>query len=1132
MKQIYLLLATLLLVHVQVFGQSVPSYVPTNGLVGWWGFNGNAQDGSGNGNHGTVNGATLTTDRFGNQNSAYDFDGVNNWIQVQDHVSLRPNHITISAWVNLANLNGGYCIICKTNIQNAIGEQYGIGVDFLSNWKPNFQIKQGSNCQPGYNWQRVNLNTSYSQNNWYHIVCTYDGTTLKIYHNGQFNSTNLALNGVIDNCSGGTLNFGRFWNSQPDFFNGKLDDIGIWNRALSQQEITNLYQICRVSLTTQPSNQTTGTNRNVHLSVVSSDSNSTYRWQSNSGFGFQDLYNAGQYAGVNTSTLNVSNTSPQNDNQLFRCIVSTTNCGSDTSDVVTLNVNSSSTSTGVPNKFTYQSVVRDTSGQLVTNQPVGMRLSLQRGPQMTNLYTETHQLTTNSNGLLTTTIGSGQATLGMMDTIDWSGGMVYVKTEIDMTGGSNYSLVSTRELLSVPYALYSLNSGSSTPGPIGPMGPQGVPGPQGPSGVSIPAGGTSGQALFNCNGVPTWGPCPNQPNMPTVITNPVTLLLGNSASTGGNVTSDGGSPVTHRGVVYDTTSNPSLSSNYTVDGSGTGSFVSTLNNLAPTTTYYTRAYATNSVGTAYGSVVSFSTTLSLPAVSIGQNYAGGIVFYIDQTGQHGLVCAPFDQGVSAWGLNGIDVVGTSPLVGAGALNTSIMVGYGISAATLCDTLVLNGYSDWYLPSLNELSLMDANLFAFGLGNFSHNNDWWSSTQYDSVTSFVQRFWGGQGGIFGQPKTNPGYVRAIRSFNMGTSPNQPTMPTVTTNPVTLLPGNSASTGGNVTSDGGSPVTHRGVVYDTTSNPSLSSNYTVDGSGTGSFVSTLTSLAPTTTYFTRAYATNSVGTAYGGVVSFSTISNTGNVIPPTLFIPSSATSNHISINVGAIFIVQGTNQILNKGFCYSLTSFPDFTYYTSEGPNSNNFSSLIGNLYSDTTYYIRAYAVTAVDTFYSNIINVRTSIPTQLYIGQPYNGGVIFYIDSTGSHGLIASTSDLGRYHWGCLGNIIDSTYTGIGFGEYNSLRISANCYSTPPTAASACLNAVINGYGDWYLPSYDELVLLKSNLYDNGYTQYFGTDEGSYWCSTEISATQAMQVEFYFGGWFVMVPPAKTNQRKVHPIRSF
>jgi hypothetical protein len=253
--------------------------------------------------------------------------------------------------------------------------------------------------------------------------------------------------------------------------------------------------------------------------------------------------------------------------------------------------------------------------------------------------------------------------------------------------------------------------------------------------------------------------------MPTVSTNPVTLLPGNSASTGGNVTSDGGSPVTHRGVVYDTTSNPSLSSNYTVDGSGTGSFVSTLTNLAPTTTYYTRAYATNSVGTAYGSVVSFSTTLSLPTVSIGQNHAGGIVFYIDQTGQHGLVCAPFDQGVSAWGLNGIDVVGTSPLVGAGALNTSIMVGYGISAATLCDTLVLNGYSDWFLPSADELALICTNIIPFNIGNFQLQNYYWSSTQNGPNDAFYAFLYhpthysvnSGNG-------KNPAYrVRAVRAF---------------------------------------------------------------------------------------------------------------------------------------------------------------------------------------------------------------------------------------------------------------------------------------------------------------------------------------------------------------------------------
>ena len=74
----------------------VPSYVPTNGLVGWWPFNGNANDGSGNGNNGTVNGATLTADRFGNSSEAFSFDGVDDRVEVNNSNSLNPISISIS----------------------------------------------------------------------------------------------------------------------------------------------------------------------------------------------------------------------------------------------------------------------------------------------------------------------------------------------------------------------------------------------------------------------------------------------------------------------------------------------------------------------------------------------------------------------------------------------------------------------------------------------------------------------------------------------------------------------------------------------------------------------------------------------------------------------------------------------------------------------------------------------------------------------------------------------------------------------------------------------------------------------------------------------------------------------------
>ena len=104
MKQILTILLSLVL-YIPVFSQSVPSYVPTNGLVGWWGFNGNAQDGSGNGNHGTVNGATLTTDRFGNQNGAYLYSN-NQTINVNHNQSLNPNiNYSMSFWYQIHSDN-------------------------------------------------------------------------------------------------------------------------------------------------------------------------------------------------------------------------------------------------------------------------------------------------------------------------------------------------------------------------------------------------------------------------------------------------------------------------------------------------------------------------------------------------------------------------------------------------------------------------------------------------------------------------------------------------------------------------------------------------------------------------------------------------------------------------------------------------------------------------------------------------------------------------------------------------------------------------------------------------------------------------------------------------------------------
>jgi hypothetical protein len=121
------------------------------------------------------------------------------------------------------------------------------------------------------------------------------------------------------------------------FWNGKLDDIGVWNRDLNQQEITDLYNGCQLSVSTQPINQSVNISNNAQFTTASSDSLATYQWQTNLGVGFQNLNSVGQYRGTANDTLTIANTTLSNNNQPFRCIVSSGSC-TDTSAVAVLTV--------------------------------------------------------------------------------------------------------------------------------------------------------------------------------------------------------------------------------------------------------------------------------------------------------------------------------------------------------------------------------------------------------------------------------------------------------------------------------------------------------------------------------------------------------------------------------------------------------------------------------------------------------------------------------------------------------------------------------------------------------------------------------------------------------------------------
>lgn len=207
-----------------------------------------------------------------------------------------------------------------------------------------------------------------------------------------------------------------------------------------------------------------------------------------------------------------------------------------------------------PEKISYQAVVRNNVNALVTTSPISLKISILQGSASgTSVYTETQSTTSNSNGLVTIEIGNGTVVNGAFSSIDWSTGPFFIKTETDPTGGTNYSISGTSQILSVPYALYAKTSGSSIPGPqgpigltgpqgsmglTGPQGPQGLEGPTGPQGLIGPQGiqGIQGDpgpmGLTGATGPPGSGSCETigSGNLAVVYTNTTAFGFGQAQS--------------------------------------------------------------------------------------------------------------------------------------------------------------------------------------------------------------------------------------------------------------------------------------------------------------------------------------------------------------------------------------------------------------------------------------------------------------------------------------------------------------------------------------------------------------------------------------------------------------------------
>ena len=391
-------------------------------------------------------------------------------------------------------------------------------------------------------------------------------------------------------------------------------------------------------------------------------------------------------------------------------------------------------------------------------------------------------------------------------------------------------------------------------------------------------------------------------DIPTISsTTAASSISSSSATSGGTITSDGGSAVTASGIVYGTSAG---SSTYSVtSGSGTGTFTSNLTGLTPATTYYVRSFATNSVGTVYGTETNFTT------------------------------------------------IAVEPTVSATAAAASITGSSAISGGTISSnggaTVTVSGIV-WSTTSSPTIALVTKTTNGAVTGTYT-----------SSITGLA-------------PATLY-YVRAYATNSIGTAYGpERSFTTLAIAPIisatasaTSITSSSASVGGTIISDGGATVTTRGVVYGISS---LSSTFSATtGTGTGTYTVSLTGLSPATTYYVRSFATNSVGTVYGTETSFTTIA-----IAPTLTTTAASSITKYAASAGGTITSNGGSVITASGICCSTTATPTTSNSkTTDGTTSGTFTSSLTGLTAGTTYYVRAYATNAIGTSYGANESFTTS-----------------------------------------------------------------------------------------------------------------------------------------------------------------
>ena len=391
-------------------------------------------------------------------------------------------------------------------------------------------------------------------------------------------------------------------------------------------------------------------------------------------------------------------------------------------------------------------------------------------------------------------------------------------------------------------------------------------------------------------------------SLPEVMCYFASAISTNSLSFSNEVLNDGGSSVTVRGLCYNTSPNPTLLNSKTVDGFGVGTYTSTVTNLTRGTTYFAKAYATNSNGTAYSQQAISTTPPDPPTVSTkvisgititGATTGGEITddggMSVTERGvcwstlQHPTIADTKSSDGNGNGNFISTLAGLQPnttyFLRAYATNYPNVTGYGneVSFTTKSDIPTVSTTAISNITT--ETATSGGNVTYEGGSAITARGVCWSvnpdPTVLNSKTTNGNNIGIYTSNLTGLAAGSTYYVRAYATNSGKTGyGNQvafqtPAFATIATTTVKDISYSTATSGGFIISDGGSPVTARGICWSTLQNPTVADSKTVDGEGAGSYLSNLTGLVSGQQYFVRAYAINSAGTSYGDQKSFTTL-----------------------------------------------------------------------------------------------------------------------------------------------------------------------------------------------------------------------------------------------------------------------